>query len=191
MTGLARHKNWLLLLALSLLLAGAGNPALRLATETAERKAAQAKAERIQHESALRQLKADREAVRELSQKLTPESIERLLAPADRLKAGTALERRAAASRLKNLAYTFGPERPFTLAAASSGQLALAQSDLTWESSAQLDQDIRAFVESLQTALSGKLSLQRLVLTRTGTTLSATPLRAQATMLWLSNGSSP
>lgn len=191
MTKLAQHRNWLILLTLALLIASAGHPALRMATEAAEQKAAQAKVERVKYESGLRQLKADREAVRELSQKLSPESVERILAPADRLKAGTALEQIAAASRLKNIAYTFSPEQPVAIDAAGSGKLALAQSGLTWEASAPLDKNIRAFIDHLQTALPGKLSLERLSIARTGTAISATPLRAEASMIWLSNGTAP
>lgn len=191
MIGFAQHKSWLLLLALALVIAGAGHPALRLATEASERRTAQAGSERAGYESDLRQLMADREAVRELSQKLDPASVERILAPADRLQAGTVLEQLAKASRLNNLAYTFGPERPITVPAAGSGKLALAQSDLTWEASAPLDRDVQAFAERLQASLPGKLALERLSIARTGTSLSATPLRAQASMLWLSNGSTP
>ncbi len=188
---LARHGSWLAGLALAAFLASAGHPALRMATAATERETAQTKAERVRLESDLRQIESDRAALRELSQKLDPESVSRLLEPSDRLKAGTALEKLAAASRLKNLTYTFGPERPVSLGAAESGKLALAQSDLTWEASAPLDQDLQAFITQLQSALPGKLSLDHLSVARTGTSLSATPLHAQARMLWLSNGSAP
>ncbi|MER2519277.1 MAG: hypothetical protein ABTQ34_01150 [Bdellovibrionales bacterium] len=191
MTWLARHKNWLMLLSLALILAGAGHPALQMATDAAKQGTTRTKADRIKLESDLRQIESDRVALRELSQRLNPESVERLLAPSDRLKAGTALEKLAASARLKGLSYAFGPERPFNLDTAGSGKLALAQSELTWETSAPLDQDIRNFTTHLHSALPGKLSLERLAIARTGMTLASTPLRTQATMLWLSNGSAP
>lgn len=171
----------LLLTGLALLVAV---PALDAFRHKAEARATQLQQQRMQAEQDLQQFHDDLAAAADTAHALTPEDIERLLAPVNRMRVMAELERRAASAGLSHISYTLSP-------AEAEGREGLAKSRLSLDADAPSDVDAVAFVRSLRLLMPGLVEVQKLRLSRPGADLSDANLHMQVDLSWLANGEKP
>lgn len=184
------HKRWLLLSALALLILGAGSLLIGPAQKRAESAVAAAKKELAATERAYAQLRADMETANRLQNEIAPAAVERAMAPIDRLRAATIVERRAGEQYLSSLHYSFSPESRVAFDTIGAGRQSFAQSQLSLESDAATDTGVYAFIASLQRSLPGRLDLTHLKIVRPDAQgeVGAANMHVSLQAVWLSNG---
>lgn len=190
MIDLRPHRKWLSLAALALAIFAAGSLLIGPAQKRAETAVTATKKELATTQRALSQLHADMETANRLQNEIAPAAVERALAPIDRLRAATIVERRAGEQYLSSLHYSFSPETRVAFDTVGAGRQSFAQSQLSLEADAATDATIYAFIAALQRSLPGRLDLKHLKITRPDAqdSIGAVNLHMVLQAVWLSNG---
>jgi hypothetical protein len=182
------HRFWLLPLAAGLLLLFVASPLARLATEAAQHHGQDIAAERARLQDSLNRFEEDMRLAQKLDGTMSAETIDRLLAPVDRLRVAAELERQAASANFSRFTYRLSPART---AKTDGGNAVdgLTESDLMLSADMPLDTDATTFMGRLGELLPGRVHLRHLALTRAAgdAPLSLANMHMEAELQWLSN----
>ncbi len=194
MSKFKRHRLWLFLLALALLIGATAQPLLTFAQQEAASKRAHLRTEILKNRQALSQLQEDIAATEKLKRQITDKEAEDALPPVDRLRVAQSLERRAVEAHLTHLIYTIAPEEKVVIDTPSAEKQNLACSKITLNADAPTDKDAYRFLDSVRHTLPGRVTFQTLSVTRLPTaegSVTASNVHLTAEGNWLSNGANP
>jgi hypothetical protein len=175
-----QHTPWILTVVLAITCIFGGTPVLRTISNAFHQRLESMQHDTAQAQQTLRHLQNDAVESKSLSEKISPEDIEKILAPVDRMQAAAAMETIAAAARMHHFTYSLSPEQ-------NVGDI--AESALAIKTDASLDTEIFQFIDNLQRTLPGRLVIKNLTIERSGTVPALDNLHCEADMLWQSNGS--
>lgn len=181
------HRTWLTLFALAVLLLLAGGPMAEWGLHLARDRGKNLAQERARVEEYARRFQDDMRLAERPEGQMKGDDIDRLLAPVDRLRVASNLERQAAAARLSHFTYNLASEKPANVSVIDSATM--AESRLTMAADAPLDSDVDSFLHSLGHALPGRVRLLRVAVTRPAgdAPLSLANVHMEAEAEWLSN----
>jgi hypothetical protein len=160
----------------------------------------EAKAQRLQKDQAalsrrLQQWEEDTQKAAQLEKTITPEEVNRLLAPTDRKQLVSQIDSLATAQRMNEVRIALSEPKPWREAQATMHTKGLTVSELNIEANAPLDSDTASFLDQLN-SLPGKLvliSLEITPLSPTRDTKAAQPynLHLKVSYQWIANKSMP
>ncbi len=192
------HKRWIIALAGLAAFLTLAPPLVRSYGEHLEIRRTILTTERDALAKQLDQLREDAQAALTLSQSISPEEVERLLAPMSRARLAEQLEAMAGTARLTHMQYTLAPFQPWDGGQAFAGIRGVVQSRLTIEADAPHDGHVFSFLEKLA-GVEGKMTLISLSITPLATKppqetategetqIPALNLHMKAELLWLAN----
>lgn len=186
------HRVWLGLVIGALALLVLANPVIDWMRKKTLRDAAQTDAALTQTTHDLTQLRDDIATTQKLQNQIDAAEVAKRLAPIDRLRAVSLIERCAAQARLQHVQTTLSPETKVTIETLGAGPQILASSHLVFQADAATDLDFYHFIDALRQHLPGHVTLRHMVMERItdgDTSISATNLRVTLEADWLSNGS--
>jgi len=178
------HRAWLTLLGGAILLLLVEPPLAGWGLDRAQSRAASIAAERAELVQNTQRFQEDMRLAEQMDGRMSTEDIDRLLAPAERLKIVAGLERQAASARFTHFTYTLAPEQKDKTGIGMEG---LTQSDLTLAADMPMDTDAYAFLDHLRILLPGRVHIKQMVLTRMDGETSLDKTHMEAVLQWLSN----
>ena len=190
MTFFNEHRRWLsmLMLALGLIIF---TYAMRdfLVEKTNSRLTALLQ-EQTHNEQILIQLNKDIADAQHLQNEMDTTTVDKTLAPTNRLQGARMIEHRANEASLRHLTYTISPESKISSQEPESSPQILALSHIIFSATAPSDVNVYTFLASLEKTMQGKLTLRHLSIKRTNQDkeISDSNVETQGDIEWLSNG---
>ncbi|MDR3450688.1 MAG: hypothetical protein P4M15_13260 [Alphaproteobacteria bacterium] len=187
------HRLWAGILGAAILIGLFNGPVLGAAQKKARADLASLQREHAKAALAVKQLREDIAETESLKNQIGATSVEKFLAPANRLRVAQIMERRASEARLSHFSYTLAPEQKIQMDTLGSGKQMLARSKITLTADAPTDNDAYLFVDNLRRALPGQFQVRSFSLQRIGpqdAPVGVANLRLAASGDWLSNGAS-
>ncbi|MDR3423471.1 MAG: hypothetical protein P4M13_00115 [Alphaproteobacteria bacterium] len=188
-----KHRVWIGLLSLALVIEAGKAPVLGMAQQKAAQKLAALRAENDKTAAALRQFQDDLATAEKMKTEIDASETEKFLAPVDRLRVAEILEHRAAEARLSHFIYSFAPEQKTLIVTVDAGKQELATSKVTLAADAPTDTDVWVFLDAVRRTLPGRFALREFSLQRMGDAnapVAAANVHVTAKGDWLSNGAS-
>lgn len=180
------HRVWLALLSLAVIAVLVGGPVSDWALENSKTRAENIAKERADAEKALARFHDDMQMLQNQDHRLSADDVARILAPTDRLQAGSIMEKQAASDLFSHFTYTVSPEKRLHTADADH----LSESLVNLSADMPLDTDAAVFLRSLGHTMPGRIHLRHVKLSRIS--MDAPPslanIHMEADLVWLSNG---
>lgn len=187
MKGFNLHRGWALLLLSGLALMAVAPPLIKIQADDAARTSKSLAADWAQLQETSRRFHDDVTLAHKQDGQIDAKTIDRLLAPVDRMQTGAALEQLAVADHLSHLSYTLQPEHKVEFDTVGAGDM--AESEITFAADAPLDGNVYQFVDDMSRSLPGRVHVRRLQLARLDADkpLSQSNIHIEASALWVYN----